>query len=62
VFEWVEDWYGENHYMKRSSSNPKGPSDGKEKILRGGSWGNGEHSVGVNSRSWETPKHLSFNS
>ena len=56
VLEWVEDWYGENHYMKRSSSNPKGPSDGKEKILRGGSWGNGEYSVGVNSRSWETPE------
>ena len=56
VIEWVEDWYGENHYMKRSSSNPKGPSDGKEKILRGGSWGNGEYSVGVNSRSWETPE------
>jgi len=56
VFEWVEDWYGENYYMKRSSPNPKGPSGGKEKILRGGSWGNGEYSVGVNNRSWETPE------
>ena len=56
VFEWVEDWYGENYYMKRSSPNPKGPSGGKEKVLRGGSWGNGEYSVGVNNRSWETPE------
>lgn len=37
VWEWCEDWYGENYYSQSSSYNPKGPSGGSFRVLRGGS-------------------------
>jgi len=40
VWEWCEDWYDENYYKNRPSPdrNPKGPSTGQYRVLRGGSW------------------------
>ena len=39
VWEWVADWYGE--YPKEKQQNPKGPSSGEMRVLRGGAWGSG---------------------
>jgi formylglycine-generating enzyme required for sulfatase activity len=36
VYEWVSDWYGE--YNSPAQTNPKGPSTGSYRVLRGGSW------------------------
>ena len=36
VWEWCQDWYGD--YPKGSVINPKGPSSGSYRVLRGGSW------------------------
>lgn len=36
VWEWCQDWYG--HYNSEAQNNPKGPSSGSRRILRGGSW------------------------
>ncbi|MDR0515649.1 MAG: formylglycine-generating enzyme family protein [Fibromonadaceae bacterium] len=36
VSEWVWDWYGE--YSSAPQVNPKGPSGGEKRIIRGGSW------------------------
>ena len=38
VWEWVDDWYASDYYVGSPKKNPKGPSDGTEKVLRGGSW------------------------
>ena len=38
VYEWCEDWYGEDYYGQSSRSNPEGPSSGQYRVLRGGSW------------------------
>lgn len=38
VWEWVADWYDENYYGVSPDRNPKGPSQGKYKVIRGGSW------------------------
>lgn len=38
VWEWCEDWYGTNYYAQSSRNNPKGPSSGSHRVLRGGSW------------------------
>ena len=38
VWEWCEDWYGEDYYSKSPVSNPKGPGKGTGRVLRGGSW------------------------
>lgn len=40
VWEWVQDWYDENYYKNAPAKNPTGPSDGKERGIRGGSWRN----------------------
>ena len=36
VWEWCQDWYGS--YSSSSQSNPRGPSSGSIRVLRGGSW------------------------
>ena len=41
VTEWVVDWYhryGRNYDDKSPPRNPKGPSSGEFRVLRGGSW------------------------
>jgi len=38
VWEWCSDWYDEHYYSKSPSDDPKGPSNGTNRVLRGGSW------------------------
>jgi len=37
VYEWCQDWYESNYYSHSLTSNPKGPTTGAYKVLRGGS-------------------------
>lgn len=45
VREWCQDWFDMNYYKSSPRDNPKGPSSGERRILRGGSWN-------------RTPKHV----
>lgn len=45
VWEWTADWYDSDYYKKSPSSNPKGPSSGQYRVLRGGSWDGGAGSM-----------------
>jgi formylglycine-generating enzyme required for sulfatase activity len=38
VWEWVNDWYGEDYYSQSPSANPQGPETGTYRVLRGGAW------------------------
>jgi formylglycine-generating enzyme required for sulfatase activity len=40
VAEWVNDWYGANHYrtVTPGQVDPQGPPSGKTKVARGGHW------------------------
>ena len=38
VGEFCQDWFDENYYSHSPSSNPKGPSSGTARVLRGGGW------------------------
>lgn len=38
VWEWCEDWYGEDYYKSSPKHSPKGPGKGRYRVLRGGSW------------------------
>jgi formylglycine-generating enzyme required for sulfatase activity len=40
VSEWCRDWYGEKYYQGSPDTDPKGPSTGQSRVLRGGSWAN----------------------
>lgn len=39
VWEWTADWYDSAYYRKSPLDNPKGPANGTNRVLRGGSWG-----------------------
>jgi len=38
VWEWCNDWYDEDYYSRSPVDNSTGPSSGRYKVLRGGSW------------------------
>jgi formylglycine-generating enzyme len=55
VFEWVNDWYGENYYQSSPETNPKGPSSGSYRVNRGGSWGNSPGDARAAERNSNSP-------
>lgn len=38
VFEWVADWYQYDYFNTSPRNNPEGPTDGSEKVVKGGGW------------------------
>lgn len=38
VWEWCSDWYNKDYYKNSPDLNPRGPAEGKYKVLRGGAW------------------------
>jgi len=59
AWEWTQDWYKADYYVSRPYRNPRGPSDGVEKVIRGGSWNTGEDYVRVSSRMKTAPANES---
>jgi len=55
VWEWVADWYGEEYYKSAPQSNPPGPENGNDRVLRGNSWSNGTSSVRAALRHNDPP-------
>jgi formylglycine-generating enzyme required for sulfatase activity/predicted secreted protein len=53
VWEFCADWYGATYYSFSPAGNPSGPFTGKWRVVRGGSWDEGEYRV--SARSWHTP-------
>ena len=38
VWQWCNDWYSDTYFADSSTDNPRGPSAGKMRVLRGGAW------------------------
>jgi formylglycine-generating enzyme required for sulfatase activity len=38
IGEWVQDWFGLDYYAYIPERNPPGPTSGRYKVVRGGSW------------------------
>jgi formylglycine-generating enzyme required for sulfatase activity len=55
VAEWCNDVYEKSYYKTSPSANPRGPADGKEYILRGGSWKSSADGLRSFSRLGENP-------
>jgi formylglycine-generating enzyme required for sulfatase activity len=55
VWEWVQDYYDDTYYKNSPSKNPTGPSNGKDRVIRGGSWQNQPETL----RSTNRNKHVS---
>jgi eukaryotic-like serine/threonine-protein kinase len=55
TWEYVNDWYSETYYSSSPISNPLGPELGQHRVVRGGSWDDGNDVVRSSFRSWVTP-------
>ena len=60
VWEWVNDWYDEDYYQSSPSHNPRGPSYGDTRVLRGGSWFNFTNYLRAAIRSFDNPSYTNF--
>jgi len=60
VWEWCQDWYGENYYSSSPVKNPLGPDTGSMRVLRGGYWTNNTAYLRVASRLNCFPLDRSF--
>ena len=40
AWEWCQDWFNWDYYKDSPTKNPKGPSSGIDRVMRGGSWCN----------------------
>jgi formylglycine-generating enzyme required for sulfatase activity len=38
LWEWCNDYYGTKYYQNSPRDNPRGPSQGEKRVLRGGAW------------------------
>lgn len=47
VWEWCQDWYGDEYYSSSPGTDPKGPASGSARVYRGGGW----NAVAVHCRS-----------
>jgi formylglycine-generating enzyme required for sulfatase activity len=55
VAEWCNDRYGEKEYTAKATDNPRGPANGNERVLRGGSWRGAADRCRSSARASETP-------
>jgi sulfatase modifying factor 1 len=60
VWEWTSDNYQADYYSKSPSNNPKGPENGRFKVIRGGSWHSGGMCVQNYFRNGLSPSWVDF--
>jgi formylglycine-generating enzyme required for sulfatase activity len=60
VWEWTNDNYGDNYYSVSPNQNPKGPSGGRFKVIRGGSWHSGAMCTQTYYRNGLSPSWIDF--
>ena len=64
VLEWVSDWYGNDYYQISPLENPRGPSSGEYRVLRGGSWTSNVNYLRTADRAGDDPgysySHIGF--
>ncbi len=60
VSEWCSDVYDFDYYKKDFKENPKGPKNGKERVLRGGSWNYKPYYLRCSNRMAIFPNNWSF--
>ncbi len=53
VVEWTADWYQPDYYQASPAENPAGPDTGRQKVLRGGSFGVNDRTVYTATRRYK---------
>lgn len=59
VWEWTEDWYSP-YYVGNKETNPTGPKEGENKVIRGGSFDSSAGALRITNRTWLNPKNRVF--
>jgi formylglycine-generating enzyme required for sulfatase activity len=60
VQEWCKDWYFDFYYDSSPNVNPKGPKNGKGRVLRGGGWNSISQHCRVSFRHCTSPSNRSY--
>lgn len=55
VWEWCDDWYGQ--YPIITQVDPKGPTTGSDRVIRGGSWANDAQDCRSAYRNYRNPSN-----
>lgn len=55
AWEWCADWYSEKYYKNSPNESPMGPTDGRQRVIRGGSWQSDLAQIRSVYRSGATP-------
>jgi formylglycine-generating enzyme required for sulfatase activity len=55
VGEWCNDWYASDYYGKSPATDPLGPEDGSERVIRGGSFQDNDLSTASGKRGKTRP-------
>jgi len=54
AWEWTADYYGEDYYAKSPKDDPQGPTSGRVRVRRGGSWHTWPIYARSSYRNWNT--------
>ena len=60
VWEWCSDRYDKEYYETSPSKDPQGPSDGKNRVLRGGGWRSKDKGLRTTDRNDMPPTTKKF--
>lgn len=60
VWEWCNDWYSSTYYSSSPYNNPRGPTSGSYRVLRGGCWNYNAYFCRVANRIYAWPNYRSF--
>lgn len=57
VWEWTADWYAADYYALSPLENPKGPTSGAGRVLRGGGWNTSFKNIRITNRDVSEPEY-----
>jgi formylglycine-generating enzyme len=60
VWEWCWDWHSSGYYSSSPGSDPRGPTSGSVRVIRGGFWGYGASFCRSASRRYDSPGYGYF--
>ena len=60
VWEWTADWFSEDAFGSSSAMDPRGPSSGQSRVVRGSSWGDEPAVARVSERGHFPPSHRGY--
>jgi formylglycine-generating enzyme required for sulfatase activity len=55
VWQWVADYYSPNYYASAGATDPAGPVQGTERVLRGGAWDTPPNNIRISYRLTNPP-------